>query len=98
MAGIRVHQTGLNVVAREKKSPMFSATYSCVGQVRINHVDYIIYSRLWSVPLFWTQSGYSLKPAPALSPGRNHEQNLSAIRRHFSKTIPRYGAHVGLFF
>ncbi|KAF7778523.1 hypothetical protein Agabi119p4_2868 [Agaricus bisporus var. burnettii] len=47
-----------------------------------------------SIPLFWTQSGYSLKPPPVLAPDRSHEQNLDAIRRHFEKTIPVYGPHV----
>ncbi|KAI5121013.1 hypothetical protein M0805_005959 [Coniferiporia weirii] len=46
-----------------------------------------------SIPLFWTQSGYSLKPPPTLSPERTHQQNLGALRRHFAKTIPRYGPH-----
>lgn len=46
-----------------------------------------------SIPLFWTQSGYSLKPPPVLSPERDHQQNLATMRRHFSKTIPKYGMH-----
>ncbi|PAV23487.1 hypothetical protein PNOK_0055500 [Pyrrhoderma noxium] len=46
-----------------------------------------------SVPLFWAQSGISLKPPPVLSPERDHQQNLAAMRRHFSKTIPKYGMH-----
>lgn len=46
------------------------------------------------VPLFWTQTGYGLKPPPVLSPERSHDQNLVALRRHFSKTISRYGPHV----
>ncbi|KAI0929197.1 hypothetical protein AcW1_006209 [Taiwanofungus camphoratus] len=44
-----------------------------------------------SIPLYWDQHGYSLKPAPQLSPGRTHTQNLEAIKRHFKKVIPRYG-------
>ncbi|THH10834.1 hypothetical protein EW145_g1054 [Phellinidium pouzarii] len=47
-----------------------------------------------SIPLFWTQSGYSLKPPPMLSPERTHQQTLGALRRHFTKTIPRYGPHI----
>ncbi|KAH8117164.1 SacI homology domain-containing protein [Phellopilus nigrolimitatus] len=46
-----------------------------------------------SIPLFWTQSGYNLKPPPILSPERTHQQNSDALRRHFTKTIPRYGPH-----
>ncbi|KZT26550.1 hypothetical protein NEOLEDRAFT_1132067 [Neolentinus lepideus HHB14362 ss-1] len=44
-----------------------------------------------SIPLFWTQPGYSLKPAPILSPERTHSQNLDAIRRHFQKIVSKYG-------
>jgi len=43
------------------------------------------------VPLFWTQSGYSLKPPPLLSPERTHDQNFDALKRHFDRTIPKYG-------
>ncbi|KAI0082839.1 hypothetical protein K474DRAFT_1584893 [Panus rudis PR-1116 ss-1] len=46
-----------------------------------------------SIPLFWSQPGYSLKPAPVLSPDRTHAQNLDAMRRHFVKTVGRYGHH-----
>ena len=51
-----------------------------------------------AVPLFWTQSGYSLKPAPLLSPERTHDQNLDALKRHFERTVPKYGPHVRSFF
>lgn len=51
-----------------------------------------------AVPLFWTQSGYSLKPAPLLSPERTHDQNLDALKRHFERTVPKYGPHVRYFF
>ncbi|KAI0695707.1 SacI homology domain-containing protein [Cytidiella melzeri] len=44
-----------------------------------------------SIPLFWSQPGYSLKPAPALSPDRSQSQNLDALRRHLQRLIPRYG-------
>ncbi|KIY65285.1 hypothetical protein CYLTODRAFT_357070 [Cylindrobasidium torrendii FP15055 ss-10] len=46
-----------------------------------------------SIPLYWTQTGYGLKPAPALATDRTHEQNLDAVRRHFAKTVPKYGPH-----
>ena len=49
------------------------------------------------VPLFWTQTGYGLKPPPMLSTDRTHTQHLDALRRHFARTIPRYGPHVCLF-
>ncbi|OAX41993.1 hypothetical protein K503DRAFT_421235 [Rhizopogon vinicolor AM-OR11-026] len=46
-----------------------------------------------SVPLFWTQSGYSMKPPPVLAPERTPEQNLDALKRHFRRTVPAYGPH-----
>ncbi|KAJ8078947.1 hypothetical protein PM082_013231 [Marasmius tenuissimus] len=46
-----------------------------------------------SIPLFWTQAGYGLKPPPVLSTERTHHQHLDAIKRHFQRTIPRYGPH-----
>ncbi|KDQ60929.1 hypothetical protein JAAARDRAFT_124474 [Jaapia argillacea MUCL 33604] len=49
-----------------------------------------------SIPLFWTQSGYSLKPAPMLSPERTPDQNLGAIKRHFEKTVSRYGPNTAV--
>lgn len=46
-----------------------------------------------SIPLFWSQSGYSLKPPPVLDTDRTHKQHLEALSRHFKRTIPLYGPH-----
>ncbi|OBZ69155.1 Proteasome subunit beta type-5 [Grifola frondosa] len=46
-----------------------------------------------SIPLYWNQNGYGLKPAPQLSPDRTHAQNLDALRRHFARTTAAYGPH-----
>ncbi|KAF9532199.1 SacI homology domain-containing protein [Crepidotus variabilis] len=46
-----------------------------------------------SIPLFWTQTGYGLKPPPLLSTDRTPEQNTDALKRHFLRTIPVYGPH-----
>ncbi|KAI0718313.1 SacI homology domain-containing protein [Fomitopsis betulina] len=46
-----------------------------------------------SIPLYWKQEGYSLKPAPQLASDRTHDQALDAIRRHFRKTVSTYGPH-----
>lgn len=45
------------------------------------------------VPLYWTQSGYSMKPPPVLSPECTSEQNSDAMKRHFQRTIAIYGPH-----
>ncbi|KAG0705071.1 SacI homology domain-containing protein [Suillus ampliporus] len=46
-----------------------------------------------SIPLFWTQSGYSMKPPPVLAPERTPAQNLDALKRHFRYAVPVYGSH-----
>src|SRR5258708_26865756 len=42
----------------------------------------------YEVPLFWTQTGYGLKPPPTLATDRTHDQNFDALKRHFMRTIP----------
>ncbi|KAF9477543.1 hypothetical protein BDN70DRAFT_810519 [Pholiota conissans] len=46
-----------------------------------------------SIPLFWKQTGYGLKPPPLLATDRTPQQNLETLKRHFQKTIPIYGPH-----
>ncbi|KAF8969687.1 SacI homology domain-containing protein [Flammula alnicola] len=46
-----------------------------------------------SIPLFWTQTGYGLKPPPLLAPDRTQAQNLDTLKKHFLKTVPIYGPH-----
>ncbi|KIJ17485.1 inositol-polyphosphate 5-phosphatase [Paxillus involutus ATCC 200175] len=46
-----------------------------------------------SIPLFWQQSGYNIKPLPVLSPERTSNQNMDAMKRHFKRTTPVYGPH-----
>ena len=43
-----------------------------------------------SIPLFFSQSPYSLKPAPVLK--HSYETNHNAFRRHFAGVISRYGS------
>ncbi|PFH51748.1 hypothetical protein AMATHDRAFT_74778 [Amanita thiersii Skay4041] len=45
------------------------------------------------IPLFWTQQGYGLKPPPVLATDRTRDQNLDALKRHFQRTVLRYGPH-----
>lgn len=46
-----------------------------------------------SIPLYWTQTGYGLKPPPLLAADRTQAQNLDAIGKHFRRTVPVYGPH-----
>ena len=44
-----------------------------------------------TVPLFWTQTGYGLKPPPVLSADRTKEQNEEAMRKHLATLVVAYG-------
>ncbi|KAJ8462179.1 hypothetical protein ONZ45_g18030 [Pleurotus djamor] len=46
-----------------------------------------------SIPLYWMQSGYGLKPPPLIAPDRTHSEQMDALRRHFLRTVPQYGPH-----
>ena len=51
---------------------------------------------LMAVPLFWTQTGYGLKPPPVLAADHTPAQNIDAMKRHFQRTLTRYGPHVSV--
>jgi hypothetical protein len=53
-----------------------------------------IADRFSIVPLYWTQPGYGLKPAPTLDPERTPEQHLNVLKAHFEKSVQRYGPNV----
>lgn len=42
-----------------------------------------------SIPLFWTQTGYSLKPAPVQQ--HSQDENYKALRLHFESLARNYG-------
>ncbi|KAJ1028361.1 hypothetical protein NDA16_001531 [Ustilago loliicola] len=43
-----------------------------------------------SIPLYWSQSPFSLKPPPVLE--RTEPENTEACRKHFSVQVERYGS------
>ncbi|KAJ1029275.1 hypothetical protein NDA13_002529 [Ustilago tritici] len=43
-----------------------------------------------SIPLYWSQSPFSLKPPPVLE--RTEAENTEACRKHFSVQVERYGS------
>lgn len=43
-----------------------------------------------SIPLYWSQSPFSLKPPPVLE--RSDAENIAACRKHFSVQVERYGS------
>lgn len=80
----------------ERTSPMFSVTFRLGGPVKSMFLPFRQYIHRPIVPLFWTQSAAGPKPPPQLSPEATHEQNLRALIRHFKRTLPTYGPHVGI--
>lgn len=87
--------TGLPI-SSERTPPMFSVTSRSGGLVRLRSLPFCQNIHGPIVPLFWTQSAAGLKPPPQLSPEATHEQNLRALSRHFKRTLPTYGPHVGI--
>ncbi|KAK4058668.1 hypothetical protein OIO90_000112 [Microbotryomycetes sp. JL221] len=55
------------------------------------HVGSFVQTR-GSIPVFWSQSPWALKPAPVLE--RTPEQSLVAMRKHFEDNFKRYGKTV----
>lgn len=45
--------------------------------------------KLYIVPLFWSQSPYSLHPIPSLE--RTNDENHTALKRHFAIQKDHYG-------
>ena len=83
----------LDAFCREKVSKTSSAMFRLADQVRLYNapLSIAVLTYYAAVPLFWNQPGYSLKPAPALSPDRSREQNLDALKRHLQRLLQRYG-------
>ncbi|KAF9053929.1 hypothetical protein BDZ89DRAFT_1153595 [Hymenopellis radicata] len=91
-AGLRYQRRGVDDEAHVAN---FVETETVVRIKREGKTNTFSYVQIrGSIPLFWTQTGYGLKPPPVLAPEHTHAQNLDAIRRHFAKTVPKYGPHV----
>lgn len=45
-----------------------------------------------SIPVYWSQSPWALKPAPVLD--RTKEESDKALSKHFEKLVGRYGRQV----
>jgi len=93
-AGLRYQRRGVDDGAHVAN---FVETETITRVERENIANIFSYVQIrGSIPLFWTQSGAGLKPPPQLSPEATHEQNLRALTRHFKRTLPTYGPHVGI--
>ncbi|KAI9466155.1 SacI homology domain-containing protein [Lactarius psammicola] len=90
-AGLRYQRRGVDDEAHVAN---FVETETVTRLDRENTTNIFSYIQIrGSIPLFWTQSGAGLKPAPQLSPGATRQQNLKALSRHFKRTLPTYGPH-----
>ncbi|TFK62545.1 hypothetical protein BDN72DRAFT_964483 [Pluteus cervinus] len=90
-AGLRYQRRGIDDDAHVAN---FVETETIMRVQRLDAENVFSYVQIrGSIPLFWTQSGNGLKPPPLLATDRTDEQNLDVLRRHFQRTIPRYGPH-----
>ncbi|GLB34696.1 putative inositol phosphatase [Lyophyllum shimeji] len=93
-AGLRYQRRGIDDDANVAN---FVETETVMRVERLGVENIFAYTQIrGSIPLFWTQSGYGLKPPPLLATDRTHAQNLDVLRRHFEKTVPLYGPHTVL--
>lgn len=90
-AGLRYQRRGVDDDAHVAN---FVETETIMRVVREGKTNVFSYVQIrGSIPLYWTQTGYGLKPPPVLAADRTHEQNLDAMKRHFGRTVPLYGPH-----
>ncbi|KAJ7510013.1 SacI homology domain-containing protein [Mycena galericulata] len=90
-AGLRYQRRGID---EEAHVANFVETETIMRVEREGRTNVFSYVQIrGSIPLFWTQSGYGLKPPPLLSPDHTHEQNLRTLKRHFERSVPKYGPH-----
>ncbi|KAG6820642.1 hypothetical protein H0H93_013841 [Arthromyces matolae] len=90
-AGLRYQRRGIDDDANVAN---FVETETIMRVERLGVENIFAYVQLrGSIPLFWTQTGYGLKPPPLLATDRTHTQNLDMLKRHFDKTVALYGPH-----
>ncbi|KAF8212087.1 SacI homology domain-containing protein [Mycena galopus ATCC 62051] len=90
-AGLRYQRRGIDDDAHVAN---FVETETIMRVEREGRSNVFAYVQLrGSIPLFWTQTGYGLKPPPLLATDRTHDQHIDALKRHFQRTVPKYGPH-----
>ncbi|KAG7448009.1 uncharacterized protein BT62DRAFT_890388 [Guyanagaster necrorhizus] len=93
-AGLRYQRRGIDDEAHVAN---FVETETIMRVAREGHTNTFSYVQIrGSIPLYWTQTGYGLKPPPVLATDRTHEQNLDTMKRHFGRTVPLYGPHTAV--
>ncbi|CAO3628830.1 unnamed protein product [Cunninghamella blakesleeana] len=91
-AGLRYQRRGVN---DQGQVANFVETEQMVifNRENIHHVASFIQTR-GSIPLFWSQSPYSLHPDPVLH--RSDEENTEAIIKHFNQQEEFYGKQIAV--
>ncbi|CDH60949.1 related to sac1-recessive suppressor ofsecretory defect [Lichtheimia corymbifera JMRC:FSU:9682] len=91
-AGMRYQRRGIN---EQGEVANFVETEQAVIFYRDNipHIASFVQTR-GSIPLFWSQSPYSLHPVPVLE--RSEEENNLAFERHFTEQEKLYGRQVAV--
>ncbi|KAG9318553.1 hypothetical protein JVU11DRAFT_645 [Chiua virens] len=90
-AGLRYQRRGVDEEAHVANF-VETETIMRIKRSEIANVFSFVQTR-GSIPLYWTQSGYNMKPPPVLSPQCTSEQNSDAMKRHLQRTIAVYGPH-----
>ncbi|KAF8621508.1 hypothetical protein AX15_007740 [Amanita polypyramis BW_CC] len=91
-AGLRYQRRGIDDEARAANFVETETVMRIEREGRENVFSYV--QIRGSIPLYWTQQGYGLKPPPMLTADRTYEQNMDALKRHFQRTVPVYGPHM----
>ncbi|KAF8510997.1 SacI homology domain-containing protein [Hysterangium stoloniferum] len=88
-AGLRYQRRGID---DEANVANFVETETIMRVLREGRSNIFSYIQIrGSIPLFWTQPGYGLKPLPQLSKDRTEGQNIDVMKRHFARTVSVYG-------
>ncbi|CCA69257.1 related to SAC1-recessive suppressor of secretory defect [Serendipita indica DSM 11827] len=88
-AGLRYQRRGIDADAHVAN---FVETEAIVRLMREDTENVFSFVQIrGSIPLFWSQPGYGLKPPPQLDSTKTSEQNSQAMRAHLANAIARYG-------
>ncbi|TKY87434.1 hypothetical protein EX895_004112 [Sporisorium graminicola] len=92
-AGLRYQRRGINesgqVANFVETEQILYVLHSTAANETIGDVLSFVQIR-GSIPLFWSQSPFSLKPPPVLE--RTESENTAACRKHFAAQVERYGS------
>ncbi|PVG02589.1 hypothetical protein CPB86DRAFT_861460 [Serendipita vermifera] len=88
-AGLRYQRRGIDDDANVAN---FVETETIVHLIREGQENVFSFVQVrGSIPLYWSQAGYGLKPPPQLDTSRTRQQSLSVMKSHFTTLSDRYG-------